>query len=68
MKTSKNRRLCPACRKSTNQVDKAGNLIGLGADAYQPVESRCLACGHVVKGKRYPNLLAHIFSVPTTTK
>jgi hypothetical protein len=66
MKTSKYRGRCHVCRKRTDHAQKIGNLVGVGNDAYQIVERRCLTCGNVVRAEWYPDLLADFFSIPCT--
>jgi hypothetical protein len=68
MKTHIYRGRCHVCRKRTDHAEKVGNLVGVGNDAHQTVERRCLTCGNVVRAERYPDLLADFFSIPTTRK
>ena len=66
MRTDKCRQRCPDCRRHTDHVVRIGRLEGSGPDAYHEVSYHCQVCGRVENTRRYPNLLADVFHVPTT--
>ena len=58
---------CNGWRRTDHEV-RIGRLQGRGHEAFEEVTYECLACGASKTNKRYPNLLAGVFSVPKTNK